>query len=309
MKIIAILMVKNEQENLLRVLRNLPADAIAVIDTGSTDDTVNLAKRIIGDKPGVIHEIAFQGFGITRTKSFYLARNYTRELGWKDEETYGLLLDADYELENHGFNKSQLSESGYSLIQYTNNLEYYNTRLIRFDVDWKCVGIVHEYWIGGSRTLLKTLKIKDHVSRCSNAKQLWYRDLLLKGIKEEPKNERYMFYLAQTYNTLGDTKNAIKWYVERTKHKGFKDEVWYSMYQLVKIYSTSNLELMEYWTLRALALDNNRSETLIVTARALKKAGNVTKSRAYSNLVRPMPDVGLFLEPEMYEEPGWCAIL
>lgn len=306
------LMVKNEEANLRRVLESVKntkeIDAIVIVDTGSSDSTVEVAKRLTAGTTRHICSVKFTDFGETRTQVFDRARKFTRALGWPDAETYGLLLDADYELLNFGFDKSKLVNTGYSLMQTTCGIEYWNIRLIRFDVDWKCIGVVHEYWTGGTNTQLHTLQIRDHATNSTKEKQEWYKTLLERGLKEEPQNARYVFYLAQTYNILGEKYQAIKYYRTRVNMGGYQEEVWYSMYQLVKIYSRLDLEMMEYWVLRALAINPQRSETLIVAASAMKNAGKHDKAFAYKTLVKPMPESGLFLEPQLYKSSE-CVIL
>ena len=146
-RVIAIVMVKNEKANIKRVLgacKNI-ADGYFVLDTGSTDNTVDLANSFFEEeKHGFCMSSSFEDFGTTRTKSFEYARKFTRSLEWKDEETYGLLLDARHIVKDCGFNKNQLTGTGYSCIRHYGGLQYPNLRFIRFDVNWKCVGVVHD---------------------------------------------------------------------------------------------------------------------------------------------------------------------
>jgi len=76
----------------------------------------------------------------------------------------------------------------------------------------------------------------NHAADGSNRKNKFERDanLLIDGLKVEPNNSRYMFYLAQSYKDLGKWKDAIKYYEMRTKAGGWVEEIYYSLYQMGK---------------------------------------------------------------------------
>jgi glycosyltransferase involved in cell wall biosynthesis len=75
-------------------------DAICIFDTGSTDNTVEVANNIIKESnlPGKVYSEKFIDFGISRSRSFTYAKEFLSELGWNPAQTYGLLLDADMKL-------------------------------------------------------------------------------------------------------------------------------------------------------------------------------------------------------------------
>ena len=50
--------------------------------------------------------------------------------------------------------------------------------------------------------------------------------LLRQGLIDEPNNERYMFYLAQTYRGMGMLRESIPWYRRRIEKGGWEEEVW-----------------------------------------------------------------------------------
>jgi tetratricopeptide (TPR) repeat protein len=56
--------------------------------------------------------------------------------------------------------------------------------------------------------------------------------LLLDGIKEEPNNVRYYFYLANSYHDSGRFGEAINVYKKRIELDGWREEVWYSYYRI-----------------------------------------------------------------------------
>ena len=98
MKLVLILMIKNESRILKRCLESLEGivDAWCICDTGSTDDTVTIANEFLENRKGCLSVVPWQNFGYNRTKSFEVAQQYVRDgLQWDLKDTYGLLLDAD----------------------------------------------------------------------------------------------------------------------------------------------------------------------------------------------------------------------
>jgi len=53
----------------------------------------------------------------------------------------------------------------------------------------------------------------------------------LEALQEKPDNERYMFYLAQAYHTVGDYRRAMEWFSKRVKAGGWEEEVYISLYK------------------------------------------------------------------------------
>ena len=136
------MIVRNESRIIKRLLTSvLPIiDTYVICDTGSTDDTPKIIKDFFDEHhiPGEVISEPFKNFGYNRTFALKAARN---------KATYALLLDADmiFKIEPD-FNKQALTKDAYMIIQKGGGLNYYNTRLIRLDIDAKCVGPTHEYY-------------------------------------------------------------------------------------------------------------------------------------------------------------------
>ena len=96
-RVLLFTIVRNEAKILERCLDAAApfVDAVLVVDTGSTDDTVAVARAYAVRRTFVVqHE--WKDFGHNRTLSFEAARRCcVDDLGWSLEETYGLTLDAD----------------------------------------------------------------------------------------------------------------------------------------------------------------------------------------------------------------------
>ena len=135
------------------------------------------------------------------------------------------------------FNKQRLVAPGYKMIQKNNVIEYYNTRLVKLGFPWKCVGVTHEYWDGANTdTVSKEEMMISDIGDGGAKADKFDRDirLLTEGLKEEPNNVRYVFYLAQSYKDCGKFKESIKLYKKRIQMGGWFEEVWYSYYMIGK---------------------------------------------------------------------------
>ena len=98
-KIILNLMIKNESKIIERCLGHaLPhVDAVSILDTGSTDNTVALCEAYLtkSGKPFTIAVEPFKNFGYNRTVSFEKTQAFCTQLEWDAEKTYAMAVDAD----------------------------------------------------------------------------------------------------------------------------------------------------------------------------------------------------------------------
>lgn len=236
-KICLTMIVKNEEKTIERCLNSVKdiIDFISICDTGSEDRTVQIIEEYLKkeDIPGKVFKNQWKNFGHNRTLSVQTAQKTIEELGFPLENTYLLLLDADMILKiDPSFSKDDLIEDSYSFIQKNHAYSYYNTRLIRASLPWHSIGVTHEYWsckIPIKESKLQTLNIDDRDDGGSKTDK-FERDikLLTEGLKNEPDNVRYLFYLAQSYKSLNNFDEAIKWYKSRIEKGGWKEEVWFS---------------------------------------------------------------------------------
>lgn len=234
-----VMIVKNEAKIIKRCIDSCLGiiDAISICDTGSTDETVKLIDEYGLKIPTRIEKHEWKNFGHNRTLSYDTAKKFVKELKWNLKESYALLLDADMCLcKDDSFDKNKLTEVGYLLIQKS-SIEYYNIRLIRFDIDLKCVGYTHEYWDYPITHRLADLWIQDLDDGGSKSGK-FQRDekLLLKALEENPNDPRTLFYLAETYRNLNKYDKAIQYYEARIKRGGWVEEIYMSIYQIAECY-------------------------------------------------------------------------
>lgn len=314
-RVIFLSMIKNESRIIRRCIESvLPiADAICICDTGSTDNTVELLREYFSDFqiPTKIYdgqEHLWKNFGHNRSQSFLAARDFCEKLGWDSEHVYALVLDADMQLVVlPTFDKNELTAIGYKMIQKSGTMEYYNSRFLKLAHSWKCVGPTHEYWDGGNTDTLTPDKI--YISDigdggCKSDK--FERDvrLLLGGLEESPGNPRYLFYLAQSYKDNKNLDEAIRYYKLRIEAGGWCEEIWYSMYQIMRLYAEQgNIPEMEMWGMKAFEYRRERSENLLFLCRFFKDKRQYWKAWHYWSLGSQIkkPDDLLFIETECYE--------
>lgn len=310
-KIILISMIKNEAKIIERCIKSaLPIlDAICITDTGSTDDTVNIVNNIIKNLkiPGKLYLDQWKDFCYNRNNSFLNAITYCKELNWDLDTTYGLLLDADMQLVIGNFDKNILNKNGHNIIQDNQYIEYYNTRFIKLSCNWKCVGVTHEYWDGGeTEQIKKNLVYINDIGDGGCKSDKTERDirLLEEGIKNEPKNMRYYFYLAQSYKDSGKFKKAIEFFKKRINMGGWFEEIWYSHYMISKCYLLlENPEKYEAWALKAYKYRKQRAESIYMLTKYFREEGQHFKAYHYYLMGKDIPQLDndiLFIEKDVY---------
>jgi glycosyltransferase involved in cell wall biosynthesis len=295
MKLVLILMVRNESKILERCLNAVKdiVNAFCIHDTGSTDNTVEIAKTFLetGHK-GCITESKWQDFGYNRTISFIAAHEYVKKVGWDLKDTYGLLLDADMVFNPGTLRDTPLKEIGYTVVQSAGNLEYPNCRLVRMDYPWKCVGVTHEYWDGHTSPLPKSVCWIDDRNDGGCKSDKFERDarLLEKALEENPKNERYMFYLAQTYHSLGRWKDSIAMYKKRFDAGGWDEERWYSLYMIGDSYLKLEEPLkFEMYMQKAMKFRPGRAEASYALSKYFREQSQHYKAWYYVLQGRSLP--------------------
>jgi glycosyltransferase involved in cell wall biosynthesis len=310
-KVMLVSMIKNESRIIKRLIGSVLGfvDAICISDTGSTDGTVQLLDEYYPTLtiPCRTYEHEWKHFGHNRSLSFQDAVDFCGKLGWDPANTYGLLLDGDMELRiMPGFSKDDLVSIGYKIIQKSGSLEYYNTRFVKLAHPWKCVGVTHEYWDGGNTDTLTPDKVYiQDIGDGGCKSDKFQRDvrLLEQGLIDSPNNPRYLFYLAQSYKDNKQIDKSIEYYKRRIDAGGWYEEIWYSMYVLMKLYAEKKMFAdMEYWGLKAYEFRKERSENLLFLCRHFRDTRQYYKAWHYWQLgsIIRKPDDLLFIETDCY---------
>lgn len=312
-KIILLLMIKNESRIIERCITHAirHVDAVSVLDTGSTDNTVEVCERVLSatGKPFKISQDPFKNFGYSRTVSFRKAQEFAQELGWPGDTTYALAVDADMNLVvQPGFKDVKLTGNGYTVIQANGHIKYHNTRIMQVGAPWKCTGATHEYWdLGGTGKIPYEVMFIDDKNDGGCKSDKFERDvrLLSEEIKENPKNDRAHYYLGQSLKDLGRFEEAIEMFKRRIELGGWVEEVHYSYYQIGKCYDHMGKPFeMELWMNKAFEFYPRKAEPLYFMTRYFREKSQHFKAYHYYLKGRDIPypkDDVLFIENHVYE--------
>lgn len=245
------MIVKNESRIIKRLLVSvLPIiNCYCICDTGSTDNTIEIIQDFFKEKE-ISGKIVNEPF-----KNFCHNRNFALQscIGMSD---FVLLLDADMILEIKNFDKSLLNNAdSFNILQGSDSFYYQNLRIVKNNGLYRYVGVTHEYidTPHNNKSILfdkNTIFIRD-IGDGGSKSDKFERDikLLLDGIKEEPNNVRYYFYLANSYHDSGKFEEAINMYKKRIELGGWKEEVWYSYYRIGLCFNNMNkfADALFYW--------------------------------------------------------------
>jgi glycosyltransferase involved in cell wall biosynthesis len=229
------MIVKNESNIILRLLNSVKdiVDSYCIVDTGSTDNTVDILNNYFLTN-NLNYKIIQEPF-----KNFEYNRNHALKQ-CKNMADYILLLDADLIINKFSIDKESLNKSHYYLFQGTESFYYTNVRLIKNDIDlFKYVGLTHEVLICNDDNLspsiipINEVFIYDY-SDGGSKEDKYSRDIKLLhiSISNDPTDSRSYFYLANSYFDIGDIQEAIIWYLKRIELNGWEEEVWYSYYRI-----------------------------------------------------------------------------
>jgi len=316
------MIVKNESQIIIRCLEaaKFCYDYVSIVDTGSTDNTVKVIEDWFkkNNVNGKVHYEPWKNFGYNRTHSYKKAKESF------PQATYLLLLDADMVLMDRGFKKSSLKGDSYVVYQKEGGTTYRNKRLIRAALNYHSVSVTHEYTAvenGGAERCenLDTLFIDDRSDGgCKDDKLDRDAALLIQGLKDEPDNSRYMFYLANTFYSLNQYIDAIRYYEERLKDKKntFEEEAWYSCYRLGQCYEKAiDYPMMVYWYMKAINRRPHRIEPYICLAKQWIFNDGELQFHNGCKLVRDGLAVArhdvdlLFVEDSLYDWDAWFCLV
>lgn len=230
------MIVKNESHIIERCFDSIKdyIDYWVITDTGSTDDTPKIIKKYFKKHkiPGELHHVPWKNFGYNRSKVMELSRN---------KADYCILMDADFKFicKDPQF-KMKLYYDAY-LVSYEGNLDYCQVLFVKSCYKWEYIGVTHEYIKCSDpspKEKILTAKMPffvfNHVGDGGCKSDKYERDvrLLTEGLKDEPDNVRYHFYLAQSYKDLRQWDKAVEWYQKRVDLGGWPEEVYYAMLQV-----------------------------------------------------------------------------
>jgi tetratricopeptide (TPR) repeat protein len=205
-------------------------------------DFINKWKIINNMKAEILNK-EWKNISFNRTESFVEAKNWLQNNNYALDKSYALFLDPDMKIQVlPKFRKSHFIEKSYKIKEFINDkLKESNTniRFARFDQDWKCIGLVNEYWYIDNNVCdnydhFEIYQYEDEILK--NTKLIETKNLLEKSLIEEPLNDRYLFILSETYFLLKDYDNAYIFANKTLEKKGNKEEIWKCYLIITNVY-------------------------------------------------------------------------
>jgi hypothetical protein len=268
------IMVKNAGPQFEQMLiDNLPIiDKWTILDTGSTDETIEIIKRIlVGKKDGKLYQEPFINFRDSRNRLLDLAGTSCK---------FNLMLDDTYVIK--GSLREFLNEvrsdqysSSFTLFIQSDDTKYGSNRIIKSNTGLRYIHKIHEVIsdkgninvvIPEDVAYIEDRRFDYMEKRTMDRKQLDLK-LLYEEVEEDPNDPRPYYYLAQTYNLLEDYENAFKFFMKRASfiNAGFIQERVDAIFEAARI---ANFKLNKPWEEcmelyeRCYKVDESRPESL-----------------------------------------------
>lgn len=309
------MIVKDESHIVHEVLNSVYQliDTFCIVDTGSTDNTIKIIRDFFEEKgiDGIVHERPWKGFGESRSEALGLCD------GMMD---YILMIDADDLMVFPDANAKKVmlrildetTPNSCNVHIKRGTLEYERTQIFKANDKWRYVGVLHEYPTNDSeKNIIVKLPNEIHmIGRTMGARTLlpgnkYARDAetILKALETEPDNERYMFYLAQSYRDAGMPDESIKWYIKRYEIGRWVEERFISALNLTRLLNSKE------WAWKAHELSPVRIEPLVAYAACSRMQRNVNHETLamlmYASTIHKPLGQTLFLETDAYEWRVW----
>jgi len=297
------MIVKNESKVITRCLASVKPiiDYWVIVDTGSTDGTQDIIKEFMKDVPGELHERPWKNFGHNRTEAIQLAH---------DKSDYVLIIDADEVLRiDPDFKMPDLDKDLYYINTIYGGTQYVRAQLVNNHLDWKWVGVLHEYLEAPNIKSRDTIKGLANIVNTDGARSAdpkkYEKDaaILEEALKDDPNNSRNVFYLAQSYRDCGKKEEAIKNYERRVALGGWDQEVFWSMLQIAMLQEALEMpqDTVTASYTKAYQYRPSRNEPLYRLATYYRQKGNYMGSyiMAATGLALPKTTDILFVESWM----------
>ena len=287
-----------------------------ISDTGSTDNTKEIVTSFFAKHkiPGKLVEHKWEDFGTNRT----LALDACYPL--RKHFDYIWVFDADDLIINQipfpKIKKNPRKNPDIFSVRFGSGFTYMRNQVFKATEQWKYVGCLHEYpalKISTRQPTIKTIEGDYYIDSRrlgarSKASDKYARDaaVLEKGLLKEPNNERYMFYLGQSYFDAGNFEKSIHWYTKRVEQGKWFEEVYYSLYKIAE----AKMKLGKEWPevekayMTAWKYLPSRAEPLYEIAKHYREVENFESGYKYAKLASrikfPAEQV-LFLFKSVYD--------
>lgn len=219
--------VKNEESTLPRMVECASGlvDRFVVVDTGSTDATVEVAR----DLGCLVRRSPFVDFGHNLSEAVQIAK-ITNPM-WL------LRLDADmvldWHIDFHDWLEREASGDAYNVLISEGSVEWRLPLLMSARHSWRYVGRTHEYLDTTGRSVFDVDGIHvTHIADGGSRSEKFERDLELLSAGVRDGDPRSIFYSAESLRCIGKTREAIEMFDRRASMPGtWEEEAWYAEFR------------------------------------------------------------------------------
>ena len=298
----ACMMVKNEEEFLAGCLSTIigAIDELCIIDTGSTDKTIDIIKEFEKNNPTIV--VKFQeipwcdDFSFMRNKSIDMANTkYVLVIDADEKLRFDNKVDARQfrdQLRNIESQRADIKSAAVQLLDWSAGncvMTCASARIFTKDIRYE--GIIHNSPIQQSDTVLLKGVYIDHYGYDLSPEKMKLKfertyGSLMKQLKESPEFAHTEFYLCQLFGTKGMTDEALEWgekYIDRHTEGGkisteINPTVFYS---IGRIYIEKNeLDKAEKACKMGLSINPNDPDIFIVQSDLFHKRGRLLEMAA-----------------------------
>ncbi len=201
-------------------------DRVLVVDTGVTDETLQRAKRIAGDKfESVAHD--WVDFSTARNAGISAAAALGAE--------WVVIVDSDERLHLGAVDlRAALErvEADVVLVESADG-HYPKEKILRASSGARYLGPTHEALRGGARETLPGVTFSELLKTTEQLARKFERDVSLLDayVKEHPDDPRWWYYLGQSLEGAGERERAAAAYGECVSRRKFGDEAAWSGYK------------------------------------------------------------------------------
>jgi len=282
--IVATMLTANAEEIVLPAIQSvLPwCDILLLIDTGVTDQTVEIAKSTAKDK--------FRVVSWPWQKDFSKARNYSLQAAAEvaGGTCWAVTIDTDERLFFPGFSsieslRNKLCENSKInvwLVPYANGF-YTKDRFARVphsELRWE--GRTHEALVGfqpSERIELTGSYFEELPKSPEQFRRKLERDLevLAEETRDKPNDARWWYYLGQTHEELKDLPNAVLAFEKSGSLTGWPEQIAWSCFKAASCYSMmkTHRNAIE-WCTRGLAVQSSSPELAWLAAFSAYELGD-----------------------------------
>jgi tetratricopeptide (TPR) repeat protein len=204
-------------------------DVCLVIDTGVTDDSLAVARRVAGDK--------YAELRLEWTNDFSAARNFALDAAHSLGADWALVLDTDERIEPRGVDlRAALGAAREGVLMlYDEHHSYAKERFFRLPMPERYSGPTHEAFPSykvGTRTLERAV-FREVPKSAAELRRKFERDvtILARHVRAHPTDPRWHYYLGESLLNLERLEEAVAAYDACAALRGWDEESAWACYR------------------------------------------------------------------------------